>query len=65
MQYSGLIRTALWPSPGKQLPVIVDRADPRRFAIQWDEVGTSEASALGQAERLAAAMRARRDGDGA
>ena len=65
VQYSGLIRTALWPSPGKQLPVIVDRADPRRFAIQWDEVGTSEASALGQAERLAAAMRARRDGDGA
>ena len=62
VQYNGLIRTALWPSPGRQLPVIVDRADPRKFAIQWDQAGTSEASALGQAEALAAAMRAKRDG---
>jgi hypothetical protein len=65
VQYNGLIRTSLWPSPGKQLPVIVDRADPRKFAIQWDQVATTEASALGQAEALAAAMRAKRDGDGA
>ena len=62
VQYVGLIRTALWPSPGRQLPVIVDRADPRKFAIQWDQAGSSEASALGQAEALAAAMRAKRDG---
>jgi hypothetical protein len=65
VQYGGLIRTSLWPSPGKQLPVVVDRADPTKFAIQWDQVGTSEASALGQAEALAAAMRAKRDGDSA
>ena len=39
VQYGGLIKTSLWPSPGKQLPVIVDRADPRKFAIQWDKVG--------------------------
>jgi preprotein translocase subunit SecG len=65
VQYSGLIRTALWPSPGRQLPVILDRADPRKFAIQWDQVGTSQASALGQAEALAAAMRAKQDGDDA
>ena len=50
VQYEGLIRTSLWPSRGRQLPVIVDRADPRNFAIQWDQVGTSETSALGQAE---------------
>ena len=62
VQYNGLIRTSLWPSPGRQLPVIVDRADPRKFAIQWDQAGTSEASALGQAEALAAAMRAKPDG---
>ena len=61
VQYQGLIRTALWPSPGRQLPVIVDRADPRKFAIQWDQAGGSDASALGQAESLAAAMRAGRD----
>lgn len=65
VQFGGLIRTALWPSPGKQLPVIVDRADPKKFAIQWDQVGTSQASALGQAEALAAAMRARQKDDGA
>lgn len=64
VQYSGLIRTSLWPSPGKQLPVIVDRADPRKFAIQWDQADTSVSSSLGQAEALAAAMRARqKDGD--
>jgi len=65
VQYGGLIRTSLWPSPGKQLPVIVDRADPKKFAIQWDQVGTAESSALGQAEALAAAMRAKRNEDGA
>ncbi len=65
VQFNGLLRTSLWPSPGRQLPVIVDRADPRNFAIQWDQAGTSEASALGQAEALAAAMRAKREGDGA
>jgi hypothetical protein len=63
VQFNGLIRTSLWPSPGRQLPVIVDRADPRKFAIQWDQAGTSDSSALGQAEALAAAMRAKRDGD--
>ena len=65
VQFSGLIRTARWPSPGKHLPVIVDRADPRKFAIQWDQAGTSESSALNQAEALAAAMRAKQGGDGA
>jgi hypothetical protein len=61
VQYDGLIRTGLWPSPGTQLPVIVDRADPRKFAIQWDQAGTNRSSALDQAEALAAAMR--REGD--
>ncbi len=60
VQFGGLIRTSLWPGPGRQLAVIVDRADPRKFAIQWDQVGTGQASALGQAEALAAAMRAKR-----
>lgn len=64
VQFGGLIRTSLWPSPGKQIPVIVDRADPQKFAIQWDQIGSSQASALGQAEALAAAMRAKqKDGD--
>jgi hypothetical protein len=65
VQFGGLIRTSLWPSPGKQLPVIVDRADPKKFAIQWDQAGTAESSALGQAEALAAAMRAKQNDGGA
>ena len=65
VQYGGLIRTALWPNPGKQIPVIVDRADPTKFAIQWDEMQNAGESALNQAEALAAAMRAKQNGDGA
>lgn len=59
VQYSGLIRTSKWPSPGETLPVIVDRADPRLFTIEWSKVGDSGTAAMDQAEALAAAMRAR------
>ena len=31
-----------WPSPGQTLPVTVDRADPSRLKIEWDEVRTHE-----------------------
>jgi hypothetical protein len=62
VQYSGLIKTANWPSPGSTLPVTVDRADPRKFAILWDEVAARGDGALDQAERLAAAMRAKDGG---
>lgn len=58
-QFSGLIKTSNWPSPGSSLPAIVDRADPRKFAIQWDKVGGSGDRALDKAEALAAAMRTR------
>ena len=61
VQYGGLIRTSNWPSPGSSLPVIVDRANPKNFAIQWDQVAAQGDSALGKAEALAAAMRERRD----
>jgi hypothetical protein len=62
VQFGGIIKTSLWPSPGKQLPVIVDRANPQNFAIQWDQVGSTAQQSLGQAEALAAAMRAKQDG---
>ncbi len=61
VQYAGLIRTSKWPSPGETLPVIVDRADPNRFAIEWDKITDSRTAAISQAEALAAAMRERRD----
>jgi hypothetical protein len=63
VQFGGLIKTSQWPSPGTQLPVTVDRADPRKFTILWDQVGTSADGALGQAEALAATMRAKQGDD--
>ena len=57
VQYSGLIKTSNWPSPGSSLPVTVDRADPTKFTILWDKVATGGDSSLAQAEALAAAMR--------
>jgi hypothetical protein len=61
VQYGGLIRTSNWPSPGSSLPVIVDRANPKNFAIQWDRARGD--TALDKAEALAAAMRAKQDGN--
>jgi len=59
IQHNGLVRTAQWPQPGTTLPVIVDRADPGNFAIEWDKVASGAEAALDKAEAIAAAMRAR------
>lgn len=59
VQHSGLMKTSNWPRPGQQLPIVVDRADPRNFAIEWDKVQNTADAALDNAEALAAAMRAR------
>jgi hypothetical protein len=56
-QFSGLIRTSKWPRSGQTLPVIVDRANPHNFAIEWDKVQDGGSAAMDQAEALAAAMR--------
>lgn len=64
VQFGGLVKTSLWPSPGQQLPVVVDRADPAKFAILWEKVRGGGDAALDQAEALAAAMRAKQDGGG-
>jgi hypothetical protein len=61
IQHNGIVRVSQWPQPGTTLPVIVDRADPARFAIEWDKVSTGADAALDKAEALAAAMRARQD----
>ena len=57
VSHSGLFRTSKWPRPGQTLPVIVDRANPAAFAIEWDKVEDNAATAMGQAEAIAAAMR--------
>jgi len=57
MQLSGLIATNKWPKVGQKLPVIVDRADPDRYVIEWFKIKTGTDAALDEAERLAREMR--------
>jgi hypothetical protein len=47
-----------WPRPGMSIPVTVDRANPDRISIEWDEIATGEDSAAAQAQAMADAMRA-------
>lgn len=44
-----------WPWPGTQLPVTVDRRDPEKFDIEWDEVPTTKEVARQRAEAMASA----------
>jgi len=57
VEHSGLVHNQRWPSPGMTLPVTVDRADPQRINIEWDEVSSSRDRAQQTAEGMAAAMR--------
>lgn len=59
IQHNGIVRTTQWPQPGTTLPVILDRADPQNFAIEWDKIKSGADAALDSAEALAAAMRAK------
>ena len=54
---AGLVRASKWPVPGTILKAKVDREDPERFEILWDEVPTREEMAQDQAQAIAAAMR--------
>jgi hypothetical protein len=60
---AGLVRGTQWPVTGSVLAARIDRADPERFEILWDEVPTREQLAEDQAEAIAAAMGARRPTD--
>jgi hypothetical protein len=55
--YRGLVHRDRWPMPGMVLPVTVDRADPQRVDIEWDEVESSKDRSRQSAEDLAAMMR--------
>jgi hypothetical protein len=50
--------TKRWPRPGDELPVLVDRADPTRLRIHWDEVPTGRERAMRDAAALAQRMAA-------
>jgi hypothetical protein len=58
VQRPALLRTALWPSPGQTLPVLVDRAKPDSFVVIWSKVKSGSEAALDEAQRLAAEMKA-------
>jgi hypothetical protein len=57
VQFQGLVHNARWPTPGMSLPVTVNRADPQRVRIEWDEVESSRDRSHRTAEDLAASMR--------
>jgi Short C-terminal domain len=45
-----------WPHPGQTLPVTVDRADPAKCKVRWDDLPEWDAIAKQQADSLAAQM---------
>lgn len=51
--HQGWVMSAKFPSPGDALPVTVDRADPTRLKVLWDEVPTIAERAFAAATRVA------------
>jgi hypothetical protein len=52
-----MVHASRWPSPGITLPVTVDRDDPQKLKVEWDDVESTQDSAARAAEEMAAAMR--------
>jgi hypothetical protein len=46
-----------WPAPGMTLPITIDRADPAKMYILWEEVQEPRERDVQAAEALAAKMR--------
>jgi len=61
VQRTGMIETARWPRIGQRLPILIDRAKPSLFVVNSTDQRTDGDAALGEAERLAAAMKAGTD----
>ena len=57
VEHRELIHRERWPFPGMTLPATVDRADPTRLKIEWDEVEKSVDRSRRTADGVAAAMR--------
>jgi hypothetical protein len=56
VEHECMCRQDRWPHAGQVLPVTVDRADPSRLKVEWDEVRSHEDRIAEQAEMLAAQM---------
>ena len=65
VEHSALIHNRRWPHPGMTLPAKIDRANPKRFKVDFKAIPDSRESAQGSAEAMAAAMRGEGGGGGA
>jgi hypothetical protein len=54
---SGVMNPDLWPKTGDVLPVLVDRAKPDFFFVEWVKVKPGKDAAWDDAQRLAAEMK--------
>lgn len=57
VEHSGLVHYKSWPAPGMTVPVTVDRANPERLKVEWDEIESPSDRAEATAEDLAATVR--------
>lgn len=53
IEHSCLAPSKKWPFPGSSLPVTVDRADPDRLKVRWDDIPDHGEVSKQQAEALA------------
>jgi hypothetical protein len=61
---STLTPTAKWPTPGQTLPVTVDRDNPEKMRIRWDEMPTNRELASRYAQQEAAELAAQQGSGG-
>lgn len=57
IEHQGVARVKKWPRTGQTLPVTVDRADPTRVRVEWDELPDSGDVAAQRAQQVAESMR--------
>jgi hypothetical protein len=57
VEHEEMIHYGKWPSPGIALPITIDRSNPKKFKIEWDEVQDSRSRGAANAEAMAAMMR--------
>ena len=57
VELNKLVHNQKWPSPGMTLPVTVDRANPQKVKVEWDELQDSRDRTRQSAQDMAAAMR--------
>jgi hypothetical protein len=58
----GSAPTDRWPSPGDEIPIVIDRENPSHFVIEWKKLPKWQIQSKLDAEALAARMRAGTDG---